>query len=232
MSYCVNCGVELEAGAKKCPLCDTEVINPREHVCMRAPAYPAYTPVPHQKMKKSSVISLITLILLVPDFLSVLSDYSINRAITWSGFVLMSVLCIYFITILPIVMDRHPALCVMLIAASVLMLLLYIEYKTGGEWFLSFALPAVASIAVFIDVMVLLLREKKLRPITAASISMLFIGAFCLLLEFLINATFSVRSFLAWSFYPAATFPVISLALFLVQKNKALCAKLEKKFFL
>lgn len=30
MSYCVNCGVELDVGAGKCPLCDTPVINPRE----------------------------------------------------------------------------------------------------------------------------------------------------------------------------------------------------------
>ena len=28
MSYCVNCGVELDDSAKKCALCDTPVINP------------------------------------------------------------------------------------------------------------------------------------------------------------------------------------------------------------
>ena len=30
MSYCVNCGVELDASAKECPLCNTPVLNPRE----------------------------------------------------------------------------------------------------------------------------------------------------------------------------------------------------------
>ena len=30
MSYCVNCGVELEPSLKKCPLCNTPVINPNE----------------------------------------------------------------------------------------------------------------------------------------------------------------------------------------------------------
>ena len=30
MSYCVNCGVELEKSEKKCPLCGVEVINPKE----------------------------------------------------------------------------------------------------------------------------------------------------------------------------------------------------------
>ena len=30
MSYCVNCGVELDASARECPLCNTPVINPKE----------------------------------------------------------------------------------------------------------------------------------------------------------------------------------------------------------
>ena len=30
MSYCVNCGVELDASAEECPLCNTPVLNPRE----------------------------------------------------------------------------------------------------------------------------------------------------------------------------------------------------------
>ena len=30
MSYCVNCGVELEKSEKKCPLCGVEVINPAQ----------------------------------------------------------------------------------------------------------------------------------------------------------------------------------------------------------
>ena len=30
MSYCVNCGVELEPSLKTCPLCNTPVINPKQ----------------------------------------------------------------------------------------------------------------------------------------------------------------------------------------------------------
>ena len=44
MSYCVNCGVELDASATKCPLCDTPVYNPK------APE-PATQPSPFPKEK-------------------------------------------------------------------------------------------------------------------------------------------------------------------------------------
>lgn len=30
MSYCVNCGVELGKAEQRCPLCGTEVVNPKE----------------------------------------------------------------------------------------------------------------------------------------------------------------------------------------------------------
>ena len=29
MSYCVNCGVELDGSLQACPLCNTQVINPK-----------------------------------------------------------------------------------------------------------------------------------------------------------------------------------------------------------
>lgn len=232
MSYCVNCGVELEKGAKKCPLCGTEVINPNEINEEHIHSYPVYSPMPKAKIKKSTVVSLITLILLLPDFLTTLCDYSINHSITWSAYVMASLLCVYLFIVFPILFGKHGATCTVLMAADILGFLLFIERKTNGTWFLSFALPIVTVIAVFIAIMTLLGKEKKVSPLTSVSISMIFAGLFCLLVEFLINITFKVRTNLAWSFYPAVTFVLLAIAMFLIGKNKALCEKLEKKFFI
>ena len=40
MSYCVNCGVKLAKSEKKCPLCNTPVINPNKKDVVFEPAYP------------------------------------------------------------------------------------------------------------------------------------------------------------------------------------------------
>ncbi len=41
MSYCVNCGVELDKSAKKCALCQAPVINPMDYDSSSASApYP------------------------------------------------------------------------------------------------------------------------------------------------------------------------------------------------
>ena len=38
MSYCVQCGVKLENSLKKCPLCNTPVINPNELIAGALPS--------------------------------------------------------------------------------------------------------------------------------------------------------------------------------------------------
>lgn len=43
MSYCVNCGVELDSTASFCPLCRTPVVNPRQPVDTGSPP-----PLPHR----------------------------------------------------------------------------------------------------------------------------------------------------------------------------------------
>ena len=232
MSYCVNCGVELEKGAKKCPLCGTKVINPREIGDEHIHSYPVYSPAPKVKIKKSTVVSLITLILLLPDFLTTLCDYTINRSITWSAYVMASLLCIYLMIVFPILLSKHGVTCTVLIAADILGFLLFIELKTKGTWFLTFAMPIVTVLAVFIAIISLLKKEKKISSLTVAAVSMIFLGLFCVLVEFLINTTFNVRDTFAWSFYPAVTFILLAVATFLIGHNKALCEKIEKKFFL
>ena len=53
MSYCVNCGVELEKGLPLCPLCDTPVINPKEPKDEDVkPPYPLNFTVPKSLSKK------------------------------------------------------------------------------------------------------------------------------------------------------------------------------------
>ena len=67
MSYCVNCGVELEKGCPECPLCDTPVINPREKTSENDKfVYPETIIIPKSLSKKYWVF-LISMIMLIPN---------------------------------------------------------------------------------------------------------------------------------------------------------------------
>lgn len=40
MSYCVNCGVKLDPSLKRCPLCNTPVVNPNDLAAIQQPVPP------------------------------------------------------------------------------------------------------------------------------------------------------------------------------------------------
>ena len=81
MSYCVNCGVELDASATKCPLCDTPVYNPKAPEPEKQPS-----PFPREKgqvevVKRKDLGVLLTVIMIPvviytrqPIYLSILLD--------------------------------------------------------------------------------------------------------------------------------------------------------------
>jgi uncharacterized membrane protein YvbJ len=66
MSYCVNCGVELERSLKACPLCGVPVINPLEKEAPEAP--PAFPTVRDELKKKDRTfwVGFFSLLYLVP----------------------------------------------------------------------------------------------------------------------------------------------------------------------
>ena len=80
--YCVKCGVELADSEKSCPLCGTEVILPRNVKRELAdPPYPPYPGAVTEGFSRSGVMSLITLLCLIPFTLCLIVDLKINGEI-------------------------------------------------------------------------------------------------------------------------------------------------------
>jgi len=73
MSYCVNCGVELEAAQKKCPLCDVPVVNPLVPQQEEKTTFPAQTDV-LKKTDRIFWIKFITILLAVPIITCIITN--------------------------------------------------------------------------------------------------------------------------------------------------------------
>ena len=88
MSYCVNCGVELDVTASACPLCNTKVYNPNQPVATDVP--PPYATVKGHtepvKMKEFTILMSIVLVVtsLVCLFLNLFKNHiqSVSSLIT------------------------------------------------------------------------------------------------------------------------------------------------------
>lgn len=234
MSYCVNCGVELADSEKKCPLCLTEVYNPKAPVKedVKTP-YPPLHPQAAQKVSKNSIISILTILFLLPVALCVVCDISINRTMLWSGYVISSFLLLYIFIVLPIAVKKmNPVIALCIDGISVLGFLFFIEQVTSGSWFVPFALPVTLFLTAAVVLITFFALYTKIPGLITTAVTFVLIGVFCVFVEAMINAAFSVREYLAWSLYPLVTFCILGGAVVYIYFNKPLREKLERKFFI
>lgn len=238
MSYCVNCGVELAESERKCPLCGTDVINPRTKGNSDAKTpFPPYHVRTQQQVSRPSLVGLLTLIFLIPILLCVVCDVSVNHAIEWSGYVVGAFLQLYITIAVPILLSGKPSkynavIAISLDTAFMLALLKYIEWTTGGHWFLTFAFPVALLVGIIIIVLNLLALYTGLSRLAISAIAVISAGIFCLAVELFLNFAFDLRHYLAWSSYPLITFLLLGAVLLFIDYNKPLKEKLIQKFFI
>lgn len=228
--YCINCGVRLADTEKKCPLCNTVVYHPD---MQQTNAHPLY---PENKMPKSSAGSkffcgAFIIVFLIPLIICFLSDMQDNKTLDWFGYVAGGLLVAYIALALPLWFRKpNPVIFVPCTFAAATLYLLYINAVNGGNWFLSFAFPVSGSLCVIVSAAVTLLyylRKGKLYIIGGATITL---GAFMLLIEFLIQVTFHLP-FIGWSIYPLVALVLIGSLLIYLAINRSAQETIERKLF-
>ena len=137
MSYCVNCGVELDASATKCPLCDTPVYNPKAPEPEKQPS-----PFPKEKgqvevVKRKDLGVLLTVIVLATAVTCGLLNAFVFRSSLWSLAVIGVVLVLWVIMIPVVIYTRQPIyLSILLDGVAVIVYLYLLTYLTGhNSWF-------------------------------------------------------------------------------------------------
>ncbi len=102
MSYCVNCGVELDKSAKKCALCSTPVINPNiiieENV--REKPFSENIQLP-KSIKKEFIAFIISVIMLIPNIVMLFLNIFFIRQGFWSIYAAASSLLLWVLFVFP-----------------------------------------------------------------------------------------------------------------------------------
>jgi len=109
MSYCVHCGVELANYHKKCPLCGTKVIDTTNVSSVTNTDYPEY--VLYTKHSKSRanrlfIASILSLLSFLYALIPLLVDLLINKGISWSLIVFISVSLLWLGVAFPFFMEK------------------------------------------------------------------------------------------------------------------------------
>lgn len=230
--YCVKCGVKLADTEKKCPLCGVAVFHPDLTRGEGEPLYPQQKNPSYQVSSAASRI-VVTTAFLLPLLITLLCDLQINRTVTWSGYVIGALLVGYVILVLPSWFRQpNPVIFVPCGFAVIGVYLLYINFATGGRWFLSFAFPVVGTIGLIVTAVVALLRYVRRGRLYVFGGAAVALGAFMPLMEYLIYFTFQMPRFVAWSLYPLTALVLLGGMLIFLAICRPARETMERKFFI
>ncbi len=234
MSYCVNCGVELEKSEKHCPLCNVEVLNPKapwEEPAERP--YPRYLETLVNRIDRRYFATLAALIFMIPVLISIIYDLLGGNGLSWSAYIVGAMALVYVIVFLPFYFKRrHTVLFISADCLAVLLYLLFIERMNGGQWFLGIGMPITVAASVCIIVLSLLFTKKERATILVRTASVLIAaGVFVLCVEMILSIDASGLLKLKWSFYVFIPCVMLSIVASILEHRKNLKEEIRRRLF-
>ncbi len=231
MSYCVNCGVELEASLQECPLCHTPVINPKEINKQRTAS-----PYPTDKgqvevVKRKDFGILVSVVLIATGATCLLLNLLVFNSSLWSLVVIGSCLCLFVFSFPAIFYSKTPIyLSLLADGISVAVYLFLITFLTdSNEWFWHLGLPIVALLTVLAELFPLLARFLPFNILSCALCIFIEIPAFCVSLELLIRHILERPYRITWSAVVLTVCVIIDIALITILAKKRLRNEVRRR---
>ena len=216
MSYCVNCGVELDGSARECPLCNTPVLNPKEYGGYTAirtrlsqaanesqeaePTFPKEKGQVETVNRKDLGILLSMVVLATAATCGVLNAL-VFRGVLWSLTVIGACVVLWVILI-PAVIYKGQSVYVSLLydGAATGIYLYMLTYLTGNkDWVWGLGIPITILVTLIAELLTLCIRKFPRSFLTVALYLFTALGVLCMGLEILIDRYLAKDIALSWS---------------------------------
>lgn len=201
MSYCVNCGVELDASAKACVLCHTPVYNPNE---IRTEA--VFTPYPTEhgqveRVKRKDMGILLSIVFLTTAITCGLLNCFAFEGTRWSLAVIGVCIMLWVIMIPVVIYTKQPIYVSLLYDGIAIAGYLYmLTFMTqSSEWFWGLGLPIVVLVLILMEAVTFALKKLPKSFLTNSLYIITAIAVLCPGLELLIDNYLERKLRLGWS---------------------------------
>lgn len=146
MSYCVNCGVELDASAKKCALCSTAVLNPKDTgVEERETPFATESHIP-KSVSRKFVAYIISVVMFIPNVVCIITNFAFFNESLWSLNIFCTSLLAWIIFVFPFfTKNRKPYLMWAFDTAAIASYFYFIFAMSGSDIkaYLTVVLPVI-----------------------------------------------------------------------------------------
>ena len=232
MAYCVHCGVKLGESEKRCPLCNTVVIDPAQPRDPTAPRpYPVHTPEQEIKRNNRFLLRLSALLLLLPAFLCLFIDLLLGNSVTWSIYPTGALILLFIAVAVPILTPKLwdvASLAANFVSLSGYLFLVE-KVSNSGRWFFPVVLPSLGLAVALLALMAFCYHRKWLNKITFLAAIFLFCALECLGIEMILSHYGLGYIAFIWSPYVAAPCIFISLVFFFINANRAVREEFRRR---
>lgn len=169
MSYCVNCGVELDASAGKCPLCQTRVINPNEEAQDKKDKeqFSPYSTKEHipPSANRSFIAYIISMVILIPNIVCTFVNLLFRDGGYWAPFVNATSFLVWVVFVFPFFTKKLKPYLMWafdtVAAAAYVFFFFAVTHASGKNWYFTCALPIILIISVMVLADIVWIRKKK-----------------------------------------------------------------------
>lgn len=224
MSYCVNCGVELDSSLTSCPLCNTPVIHPGQ-LRQASPA----SPYPMEKgqvetVKRKDLGILLTIVLSATSIGCALLNLFVFNNSLWSLLIIGICIVLFVLSIPAVIYTRQPIYLSLLLDGIAIGAYLYmITYLTASDrWFWQLAVPIVALVTLLTEILTLCIRKLPVSIIATALYIFAEAAVLCVGIELFIDHYFDKPLSPSWSAIVLTVCGIIVIALITLLSKRRL----------
>jgi hypothetical protein len=235
MSYCANCGVELEKSEKTCPLCGLEVCNPRQPWDEKTERpYPGHPDPLNDQINRRFTAAILSVSISFPAALCVVINLILDGRATW-GLIAAGALALVWLLTVPYYLYRQPNLTLVflpIIAGVPAYVLLVAWILKSFSWYLPLALPIIllTCLLVFLDGILIercLVKGFFIPPLILATAGILVIG-----IEMIIKLYLNHKIQVSWSLLAAIPCLAVALVLLAVARRQSIREEIKRRIHL
>lgn len=232
MSYCVNCGVELDNTAAFCPLCQTPVRNPRQPVNQDGPApfptEPGEVPLGPRRAAAALISAMLGSVALCSGLLNLI----LLAGHIWSLYVMGAAAMLWVFVVPPLLWRKLPLPVITLLdAAAIGLYVLLIAWELDGfDWYFHLALPAVALLGFIMLAQVLLCQKRRRSILSTMTLVIASAAVFIAGLELLGDLYFHGEWGPSWSLVVLIVAGALEIPLLVVRWVPSLRREVRRRF--
>lgn len=231
MSYCVHCGVELEQSARRCPLCNTPVIDPAILAAEDAQTFFPTQPAKVEPVSRRGMAMLISSMLASVAVCCGLLNLVLKPHMAWSFFVVGAAAMLWVWAVLPLITPKTPLwLRLTLDVAAVGLYVWIISLALHGQrWFVGLAVPLLLFSAITVGVIGWIVK-RRYSILSTVTMVLAALGCYGLEIELCYDRFVSHGVSLSWSLVVCAVCFGLCVPLVVIRRVPSLREEARRRF--